>query len=224
MTEAKVGANSGDVAMHQSLEVDLVAPKDALLLHRPPRGGLLPKTQFFLQPLSVDQFAHHESRLLRTCIASTVSPPSQTAQRQSGVSGKLGRNIGADWRVVRWMSSVGRRSSCSWEHGKFARIAEPLESTASTPGPHGIRFVGPRARHALFLEQDLFLKNLKCARRGAAGGRSRLTSGLLRPILMCHADSEKFWKVRQKLARARVPDEIVNAIRMGRLTALNKES
>ena len=41
---------------------------------------------------------------------------------------------------------------------------------------------------------------------------------------MCPADSEKFWKMGQELARARVPDEIVRAIRIGRLTALQKES
>ena len=39
---------------------------------------------------------------------------------------------------------------------------------------------------------DLFLNNLKCARRGAAGGPSGLNSEHLRSILMCPADSEKF--------------------------------
>ena len=76
----------------------------------------------------------------------------------------------------------------------------------------------------IVLEQDLFLENLKCARRGAAGGPSGLTSEHLRPILMCPTDSQKFWKMGQELARARVPDEIVRAIRMGRLTALQKKS
>ena len=46
----------------------------------------------------------------------------------------------------------------------------------------------------------------------------------LRPVLISRSDSDKFWRMGQELARAQVPDEILQAIRSGRLTALQKES
>ena len=98
------------------------------------------------------------------------------------------------------------------------RIAEPFEAPRAPMAPD---LLAREPDVPIILEQDLFLKkNLKCASRGAAGGPSGLTSEHLRTILMCHADSEKFWKMGQELARARVPDEIVKAIR----TSLQKES
>ena len=90
------------------------------------------------------------------------------------------------------------------------------------PIPVDLLTVEPEAPFTLDL--DLFLKNLKCARRGAAGGSSGMTSEHLRPVLISRSDSEKFWRMGQELARAQVPCEILQAIRTGRLTALQKES
>ena len=51
-----------------------------------------------------------------------------------------------------------------------------------------------------------------------------MTSAHLRPVLISGSDSEKFWRMGQELARAQVPHEILQSIRTGRLTALQKES
>ena len=68
------------------------------------------------------------------------------------------------------------------------------------------------------------MKNLKYARLGAAIGPSGMTSEHVRPVLISRSGSDKFWRMGQELARAQVPDEILQAIRTGRLTALQKES
>ena len=77
---------------------------------------------------------------------------------------------------------------------------------------------------ALELDQDLFLKSLKSARKGAAGGPSGMTVEHLRPLLENQRDAERFWMMGQELANASVPDEIIQALRVGRLTPLLKPS
>ena len=72
------------------------------------------------------------------------------------------------------------------------------------------------------LDRDMFAKNLRVARRGAAGGPSGMTTDHLRPLLESVEDTTRLWRFSQDLARAEVPEEIVDAIRLGRLTALQK--
>ena len=72
------------------------------------------------------------------------------------------------------------------------------------------------------LDPDLFAKNLRIARRGAAGGPSGMTSEHLRPLLEHHEDMTRFWRFAQDLARAAVLDDIVELVRLGRMTALQK--
>ena len=49
-----------------------------------------------------------------------------------------------------------------------------------------------------------------------------MTTDHLRPLLESVEDTTRFWRFSQDLARAEVPEEIVDAIRLGRLTALQK--
>ena len=57
---------------------------------------------------------------------------------------------------------------------------------------------------------------------GAAAGPSRMTSDHLFPMLENDGDSQRLAEVASALAMARVPQEIIEVIRLGRLTALNK--
>ena len=49
-----------------------------------------------------------------------------------------------------------------------------------------------------------------------------MTADHLRPLLESEHDTVRFWRFAQDLARAVVPDEVVDAIRLGRLTAMQK--
>ena len=71
-------------------------------------------------------------------------------------------------------------------------------------------------------EKAKLLKNLKCARRGAAAGPSGMTADHLKPVLENHRDSDLFHNISQLMVRAVVPSEIFSALRIGRLTALQK--
>ena len=79
-----------------------------------------------------------------------------------------------------------------------------------------------RRRPEFQLDHDLFAKNVRVARRGAAAGPSGMTADHLRPLLDSVADTCRFWRFAQDLARVTVPDDVVDVVRLGRLTALQK--
>ena len=54
------------------------------------------------------------------------------------------------------------------------------------------------------LDPDIFAKNLRVARRGAAGGLSGMISEHLRPFLDNEQDTLRFWRFAQDFARAAV--------------------
>ena len=53
-------------------------------------------------------------------------------------------------------------------------------------------------------------------------GPSGMTADHLRPLFDSEVDTARFWRFAQDLARATVPDEIVDVVRLGRMTALCK--
>ena len=72
------------------------------------------------------------------------------------------------------------------------------------------------------LDEDHLNKNLRSAKRGAAGGPSGMTVEHLQPLLDHPKDLWLGFQVAERLARGQVPQDIQAAIRMGRLTALRK--
>ena len=64
------------------------------------------------------------------------------------------------------------------------------------------------------LDENMFLKNL--------GGPSGMTVEHLRPLLDCPRDHRLFHTLAEGLARGMVPQPIVDAIRLGRMTAISK--
>ena len=67
-----------------------------------------------------------------------------------------------------------------------------------------------------------FLICLRKARRGAAAGPSGMTSDHLFRVLENEGDSQKLVEEPSLFAAGRVPEEIVEALRLGRMTALSK--
>ena len=94
------------------------------------------------------------------------------------------------------------------------RPARPHE-----PSPPALMQLKPRP---FDLDEKKLGKNLRSAKRGAAGGPSGMTTEHLRPLLDTHLDTQLLHEVCQQLARAEVSQSVINAIRMGRMTALSK--
>ena len=72
------------------------------------------------------------------------------------------------------------------------------------------------------LDEDRFFKNMRVAKRGAAGGPSGMTAEHLRLLMDSPRDMKLFFKLAERLARGEVSDVIIQTIRMGRMTALRK--
>ena len=77
-------------------------------------------------------------------------------------------------------------------------------------------------RQRLRLDLDLLMKSLKCARRCAAPGPSGMMSEHLRSVLENPRDAGLLFQVAQLFATAHIPQEVLAALRVGRLTALQK--
>ena len=81
------------------------------------------------------------------------------------------------------------------------------------PVPHDIAQFEPG--ECFSLDQELFLKNVRTSRKGAAPVPSGMTADHLRPLVE-HVEAASL------LAQNKVPEEVMDAIRCGRLTALRK--
>ena len=72
------------------------------------------------------------------------------------------------------------------------------------------------------LDQDKIAGNLRSSRKRAGPGLSGMTSEHLRPLLSKPDDVHLLFRMGEQLARAQVPNVLIDAIRMGRMTALSK--
>ena len=94
----------------------------------------------------------------------------------------------------------------------------PQEPRTSLP-----RHFGPsRTWDAVHHGQGPFCTKSRSARRGAAGGPSGMTVKHLQPLLDRPRDLQAFLNAAEKVSRAHIPPAVQEAIRLGRLTALQK--
>ena len=83
--------------------------------------------------------------------------------------------------------------------------------------------VPPIPAHRPFeLDEGLFGKSLRSAKRGASGGPSGMTWEHLRPLLERPRDTHLLFRAGELLCQGQVAEEVVNIIRLGRLIALQK--
>ena len=197
-----------------------------LLLFRPPRGGLIPKGRL-QERLARFAAGDWEALLLSSLEASMQGVTASRRRRR---------------RHVDDMASRVSRATGLANLGELSRARQALEGDALAPGdestwklltdevrrprfprePLRREFVDMTPSVAVDLDLDLFTKNLRSARRGVAGGPSGMTTEHLKLLLENVVCTEMFGEAATRLARGRVPPEIVSGIRLGRMTALQK--
>ena len=72
------------------------------------------------------------------------------------------------------------------------------------------------------IDRVWFLVSLRTARRGAAGGPSGMTAEHMRVLLHNERDSGLLFEMALDVVRADIPEAVLEAIRLGRMTALQK--
>ena len=78
--------------------------------------------------------------------------------------------------------------------------------SARVPIPPALANLEPRV--PFLLDEDLFARNLRSAKRGSAGGPTGMTVEHLHPLLDHSRDSQLFFQAAEFLARAQVPPPI----------------
>ena len=190
-----------------------------LLLFRLPRGGNISKLQL-LERFSAFSRGEWDSCCCNPKIATKQHPEDSTDDVLLTLTVQIAELTGPSHSLIMMGEvSAGRQAL---EGAPLDQLQDPVRRPAVpySPLPEAIR--NHQAEIAFSSEKEIFMKNLKCARRGAAAGPSGMTSEHLKSILENARDCELLFQVAQFFARARIPHEILEALRVGRLTALQK--
>ena len=82
----------------------------------------------------------------------------------------------------------------------------------------------PDQRPVFNLEEKVFCRNVRSARKGAAGGPSGMTNDHLRPLLDSMMDTCSLFKVAELLSKGHSPPLAAQTIKLRRMTALRKDT
>ena len=213
-------ASSEDVVRQErGWKLFLLIPR--MLLHRPPRGGLISKEKVRER---FEVFARGEWNSLLEASSKCEDDAAARRRKRRQQDGLPEPRCWLHWASCRLCDRLwrGRR----WRQARATDTLEKLKDETKRPPlprdplPPEILDYSPRVPFSL--DSGKFLKNVRSAKRGAAGRASGMTVEHLRPLLDLVRDQQLFHKVAERLARADVPPSIVEAIRMGRMTALRK--
>ena len=196
-----------------------------MLLHRPPGGGLIARDKLLSR---VTAFSQGQWSLLINA--------SQSCDAKSAVSRRRSRRRAND------LDQRATRAEMLVQVGELSAARQAFEGAELAPGNQATLNAvkdparrPPRPREALppdllahtpdapfDLDEHIFNRNLRSSRRGAAGRPSGMTTEHLRPLLDDMRSLHLFFRVSERLARAQIPEGVVDLLRLGRITALSK--
>ena len=220
----EVSESAGNVVqMERGWKLFLLLPR--MLLHRHPRGGLVSKAKLSER---FDKFVRGEwNQLIRASMQ--CDEEAAVSRRRKGR-----RSNDSEQRAIRALNFV--------QVGELSAARQALEGAEIAPGnddtlkqlsdtskrPDRLRDpIPPEVMEYVptmpfELDETMFLKNVRSAKRGIAGGPSGMTVEHLRPLLESSRDHRLFCTLAESMARGMLPQPIVEAIRLGRMTALRK--
>ena len=198
-----------------------------MFLFRPSRGGQVSKKVLMAR---ADLFnSGRWDELVEMSVTSSLDAARAQARRRRGASED---NVEKRARRAFHMIQLGEVSAGrqALEGASLAtgdeRTLNALKDPARRPPlprdpvPHDLAQFEPG--ECFSLDQELFLKNVRTARKGAAPGPSGMTADHLRHLVEHVAVAAALSQAAFLLAQNKVPEEVVDAIRCGRLTALRK--
>ena len=225
LSEVVAGAVAVDeVKATRGWKLLLLLPR--MILFRPSRGGTIPRKRLEARIELFQQGLWLE--LLRESATCAERAHTQSVRRRRR------QCVDEERQVTRALSLV--------HMGELSAARQALEGAPMAPGTlatlraltdperrppipreglsRAVAETQPEQQFELNAEE--FLICLRRARRGAAAGPSGMASDHLFPVLESERASELLTEVAGLLSVGRVPDAILQAIRLGRLTALQK--
>ena len=217
----KLGSES---RMTRGSKLFMLLPR--LLLHRPSRGGMVPRKK-----LEERIIWFQDGLWLRLLEESQTS---EAHAHQASFRRRRNQVDSLDKRASKAPSLV--------QLGELSAARVSLEGAEVAPGTLTTlrELTNPERRPPILrqelsheiarsepavpfdLDADEFLISLRAARRGAAGGPSGMTSEHLFPLLDSERDSSVLTRVATLMARCEVRAAALEGMRLGRLTALRK--
>ena len=221
LEEILKGARTNDtVTEERGWKLFLLLPR--MLLHRPGRGGMVSKPKLVAR---FEMFVRGEWQTLietgEDCAAKAAVAKFRRRRTERALTHRIAR---AEALVHLGELSAARQALEGAEVAPGS--VETLDALRKRPAvPREVclpELIRHRPEVLSALDEDHLNKNLRSAKRGAAGGPSGMTVEHLQPLLDHPKDLRLFFQVAERLARGQVPQDIQAAIRMGRLTALRK--
>ena len=225
LAEATVGNRVQDLARQErGWKLFLLLPR--LLLHRRPRGGVISRDKLQLR---FAKFARGEwLELLQESEECDERAATARHRQRHNRQHDLERRANRALQLVQ----LGELSSArvALEGAEIApgnddtlrSLEDPTRRPPIARDPIPEDLVNFRPAVEFSLDEALFARTLRSARRGAAGGPSGMTYEHLRPLLDNSRDMQRLHQLGERFARAEVSQQIVDAVRMGRITALRK--
>ena len=196
-----------------------------MLLFRPLRGGLISKEKL------ADRFSAFSRGEWLTLLDASSQCDEQAAvarrrRRRQGDDVQK-RAVRAEMKVALGELSSARQALEGEEVASGTRetlrmLSDESKRPRQLRDPIPPEIMGHIPQVPFVLDPDTFLKNVRSAKRGAAGGPSGMTVEHLRPILNSVRDQQLFFKLAENVARANLTPTVIEATRMGRMTALRK--
>ena len=225
LQEAECGrAESNEVRRVRAWKLFLLLPR--MLLFCSGRGGMIPKKKLqerfllfaqgeWLKLLRLShEVAQSRARGSRRIRQNQVDSVERRAERAQALA-QLGELSSARQALEGSCVAPGNLATLRSLTNPSRRPARPRD-----PLPDSV--VEHRATSTFALDAERFLSNLRCSKKGAAGGWSGMTCEHLRPLLERPSDSELLCNLAQELAEASTPASVVDMHRRGRITALQK--
>ena len=196
-----------------------------MLLHRPPRGGLIAKDKLHQR---FQSFVRGEWLMLLEASGRCYEEAAIARRRRRHQGDDVQKRAGrADLKVALGELSSSRQAL---EGGEIAPGTRATLQQLTDESKHPPRLIVPvppeimshTLRVPFALDSDKFLKNVRSAKRGAAAGSSGVTVEHLRPLLDSVTDQQWLCKLAEQFAQGRITPTVIEAIRMGKMTALRQ--
>ena len=193
-----------------------------MLLHRPPRGGMISRAQLISR---FEMFIKGEwTALIRAgeaCATQAGDARRRKRRREGGLAQRLSR--------AEALVHLGELSSAR-QALEGADLApgneETLNALRRRPAMPRDAIPPELTRHVpevlSRLDEGQLNKNSRSAKRGAAPGPSGMTVEYLHPLFDHSGDLRLFVAAAEVLARGQVPESIQTAVKLGRMIALSK--
>ena len=221
-----LGEDRGDEEL-QSRAWKLFFLLPRMFLFRPCRGGQVPKKTLMAR-LGLFQDGKWVELVEMSLVSSVQAVNVRARARRRSDGDDIQKRVRRAFHMVQLGEvSAGRQalegaSLAAGDQKTLNALRDPTRRPAVSRDSVPDDIAGLQPEEPFVLDQDMFLHNVRTARKGAAPGPSGMTADHMRPLVEHSGAARALSHGASLMAQARIPEEIMSAIRCGRMIALQK--